>query len=414
MVQGQLVDVRGLLAKSEAANARLRDAIEEVEGKYADALRVNADQAQELEGARAAREGDHELLRDTKASLGATRAELEDFAAEVQTQRSAMQAQAKESKELAREVRSLEERARQLQHRVAEEEDRAADAQRALETERRAVADLGEAVAAREREAQDAGRALVEAQGDLAKLTLRSRSDEQEVARCKHEVESLTLKLQQTASKLEEAGRKNDAECRAKDQARQEARALEEEVFVLRKKLSHMASEVEDAREAQLKAESEEARLASLVRDLRLRGVAVDLHPAPAGGVGGHPAGSRNGGGAMGVREAWGEGVSPAHSRHGKSASRGLSYEESGGSAAWGKVLPGVEHYATGGAARDFAATVERERSIESQRQRAREREREHDRERAGLLTSAWRSPSESYRSGRGMGGGGTGSPPLR
>ena len=46
------------LLNSESGIATIEgfDAIEEVEGKYADALRVNADQAQELEGARAARE----------------------------------------------------------------------------------------------------------------------------------------------------------------------------------------------------------------------------------------------------------------------------------------------------------------------------------------------------------------------
>lgn len=50
--------------------------------------------------------------------------------------------------------------------------------------------------ATREREASDASRALVDAQGDLAKATLRMRTDEQEVSRCKHDMDLLNQKLQ--------------------------------------------------------------------------------------------------------------------------------------------------------------------------------------------------------------------------
>ena len=89
-------------------------------------------------------------------------------------------------------------------------------------------------------------------------------------------------------AKLDEMSVKAEKEAHAKEQTKKEVRSLEEEVFTLKRKVGHMSSELEEAREAQLVAQDEAARAAEMLRDLRLKGLISSEVGTGGGPMNGH------------------------------------------------------------------------------------------------------------------------------
>jgi hypothetical protein len=372
--EAQLVHNRAQQAKNDSEQARLGDRLLRLERQAEDDERLIADLQHKLEGALETNRRDQLVLHGNHNAMESVRVEVDSLSRALADQRTANIQVVKENKDLVREVRVLEERNKMLLDRLQAEEDRVSENDRLVESVQREASDLAAVCATREREVSEASRALVEAQGDLAKATLRMRTDEQEVSRVKHDMDVLAQKLQHSTAKLEEMTVKADKEARAKDQAKKEVRTLEEELFTLKRRVGHMSSELEETREALLRAQDEAARSSDTLRDLRVRGIiSTDGGPGGAGGGGGGSLGAYYGdGGHSGL----GSGL------YGSGLGLERRGEERRGLRAHGEreVSPSAG-YQRG--ERSVSGSQELEQAAGA-RERARERELERERERHG------------------------------
>lgn len=84
-----------------------------------------------------------------------------------------------------------------------------------------------------------------------------------ELAQARGELDALRAKCASLQDLHQEAGKRSVEESKGREEARRECRALEEQVFLERKRAQVLAAEVEDAREGHVKAVAESSRWAN-------------------------------------------------------------------------------------------------------------------------------------------------------